>query len=123
MDNPEVDIDDENVTNQRFNVTHVAVRREARKYTTDPDGIGNETPRSSITHSTSENTIGFTSTNEAVPMTVFYRNDSSKRHLPGGKNSIKSRPTLHQLRKNFEKDGNINIEADIQAQVHDLQLV
>ena len=56
-------------------------------------------------------------------MTVFYRNDSSKRHLPGGKNSIKSRPTLHQLRKNFEKDGNISTDTETHAQVNDFDLI
>ena len=91
-------------------IPQVAAKREARKNITDTDGY--ETP------STAENTTGYTSTNEAVPMTVFYRNDSSKRHLPGGKNSIKSRPTLHQLRKNFEKDGNINSDTETQAQVN-----
>lgn len=52
--------------------------------------------------STAENTIGY-STHEAVPMTVFYRNDSSHNQ---GKNTRKARPTLDQLRKGFEKDGN-----------------
>ena len=56
-------------------------------------------------------------------MTVFYRNDSSKRHLPGGKNSIKSRPTLDQLRKNFEKDGNITSDTEANAQVNVFDLI
>ena len=101
--------------------TQVASKREGRKYTTDTEGLGNETPRSSIAPSTAENTIGYTSTNEAVPMTVFYRNDSSKRN--GGKNSLKSRPTLHQLRKNFEKDGNITSDTEAQAQVKHVELM
>ena len=88
----------------------VAGKRDASKSTTDTDG-------------TAESTIGYTSTNEAVPMTVFYRNDSSKRHLPGGKNSIKSRPTLHQLRKNFEKDGNLSPDTETHAQVNDFYLI
>ena len=61
--------------------------------------------------STAENTIGY-STHEAVPMTVFYRNDSSHNQ---GKNTRKARPTLDQLRKGFEKDGN---ESETQVSVN-----
>ncbi|XP_028397037.1 solute carrier family 12 member 2-like [Dendronephthya gigantea] len=50
--------------------------------------------------STAENTIGY-GTHEAVPMTVFYRNDSS--HVQGNAKG-KSRPTLDQLRKGFESN-------------------
>lgn len=41
-----------------------------------------------------EGTIGY-ATNEAVPMTVFYRNEDSQRH------GIKQRPTLKELQKGF----------------------
>ena len=48
-----------------------------------------------------ENTIGY-STHEAVPMTVFYRNELSQTQ---GKPKGKARPTLDQLRKGFESEG------------------
>lgn len=44
-----------------------------------------------------EGTIGY-ATNEAVPMTVFYRNEDSQRH------GIKQRPTLKELQKGFGED-------------------
>ena len=52
--------------------------------------------------STAGNSIGY-STHEAVPMTVFYRNASSR---GPGKAKGKARPTLDQLRKGFEKGSN-----------------
>lgn len=44
------------------------------------------------------NTIGY-ATHDAVPMTVFYRNENSNPNV-----TKKSRPTLQELRKGFEED-------------------
>ena len=43
------------------------------------------------------NTIGY-ATHDAVPMTIFYRNDASQSDV------AKARPTLRELRKGFEED-------------------
>ena len=43
-------------------------------------------------------TIGY-ATHDAVPMTVFYRNENSQSN-----STKKSRPTLKELRKGFEED-------------------
>ena len=43
-------------------------------------------------------TIGY-ATHDAVPMTVFYRNENSNSN-----STKKSRPTLRELRKGFEED-------------------
>lgn len=72
----------------RFDVTRV-LRREKE---------GGRTPR---VPSTAESIISY-GTHEAVPMTVFYRNDSARLE---GKHTKKARPTLDQLRKGFEKNG------------------
>lgn len=45
-----------------------------------------------------DGTIGY-ATNEAVPMTVFYRNEHSQSHAK------KYRPTLQELQKGFEETG------------------
>ena len=58
----------------------------------------NQSPgRRLSTHDESE-TIGY-ATHDAVPMTVFYRNDNSQSN-----SAKKSRPTLRELRKGFEED-------------------
>lgn len=81
----------------RFDVIQVSGSRE--EDTVDEEYLGEMTPRNP---STAENTVGY-GTHEAVPMTVFYRNESSHDQ---GKSARKARPTLDQLRKGFEKDGN-----------------
>ena len=43
-------------------------------------------------------TIGYT-THDAIPMTVFYRNENS-----ASNSAKKSRPTLEELRRGFEED-------------------
>lgn len=50
------------------------------------------------THDTGNDTIGY-ATHDAVPMTVFYRNENSQSN-----STKKSRPTLKELRKGFEED-------------------
>ena len=76
----------------RFAVTSVLVKDENE----ETDEFLNE---SSLRGA--ENTIGY-STHEAVPMTVFYRNELSHTQ---GKPKGKARPTLDQLRKGFESEG------------------
>lgn len=84
---------------KRFNVIQVQGSTEGAKDTARGEGTVSETaPRSP---GTDENTVGY-GTNEAVPMTVFYRNESSRRE----KDRRRSRPTLYQLRKGFETEGN-----------------
>lgn len=57
-----------------------------------------ETTTPSRPLSTHDATIGY-ATHDAVPMTVFYRNDNSQSN-----STKKSRPTLQELRKGFEED-------------------
>lgn len=78
--------------NIRFAVTTVPTRDEHFEIDEFPNDNTMRCP------STAENTIGY-STHEAVPMTVFYRNESS--HTQGVSKG-KARPTLDQLRKGFE---------------------
>ena len=67
--------------------------------TQDSDGsaefFGTQSPQSPT--SPGQFTYGY-ATNEAIPMTVFYRSQHSPRR------SAKQRPTLQQLRKGFEND-------------------
>ena len=74
----------------RFAVTSVPFKEENE----ETDELHNESTRQSA----ADNTIGY-STHEAVPMTVFYRNELSQ-----GKPKGKARPTLDQLRKGFENE-------------------
>ena len=60
------------------------------------EGFGKQSPQSP-TSPGPQFTYGY-ATNEAIPMTVFYRNQHSQGH------SGKQRPTLQQLRKGFEND-------------------
>ena len=60
------------------------------------ESLGMQIPPQSLT-SPGQFTYGY-ATNEAIPMTVFYRSQHSQGH------SGKQRPTLQQLRKGFEKD-------------------
>ena len=59
------------------------------------DSFGTQSPQSPT--SPGQFTYGY-ATNEAIPMTVFYRSQHSQGH------SGKQRPTLQQLRKGFEND-------------------
>ena len=65
------------------------------------ESFGTQSPQSpaSPTSPTSQGqfTYGY-ATNEAIPMTVFYRSQHSQGH------SGKQRPTLQELRKGFEND-------------------
>ena len=79
-------------SNIRFAVTTYPNRDES----VETDEFSNE--NTTRCPSTAENTIGY-STHEAIPMTVFYRNETS--HVLG-KAKGKARPTLDQLRKGFE---------------------
>ncbi|KAL9968356.1 hypothetical protein ACROYT_G026717 [Oculina patagonica] len=87
----------------RFNVNQVHLDPNEDN-ASDADDL---TPRMNFPETTSPNrplsthesdTIGY-ATHDAVPMTVFYRNDNS--HSNPAK---KSRPTLQELRKGFEED-------------------
>ena len=98
MDDPELTemADENNETvakgSLRFAVTTVPSKDENEE--TD------EFPNENSLHA-AETTIGY-STHEAVPMTVFYRNELSHTQ---GKPKGKPRPTLDQLRKGFESEG------------------
>ena len=59
------------------------------------ESFGPQSPRSPT--SPGQFTYGY-ATNEAIPMTVFYRSQHSQGH------TRKQRPTLQQLRKGFEND-------------------
>ena len=59
------------------------------------ESFGPQSPQSPT--SPGQFTYGY-ATNEAIPMTVFYRSQHSQGH------SGKQRPTLQQLRKGFEND-------------------
>ena len=59
------------------------------------ESFGTQLPESPT--SSGQFTYGY-ATNEAIPMTVFYRSQHSQDH------SGKQRPTLQQLRKGFEND-------------------
>lgn len=101
MDDSQAEMADENndtaaKSNIRFAVTTVPLKDESL----ETDEFPNENTTHSHCPSTAENTIGY-STHEAVPMTVFYRNESS--HIQG-KPKGKARPTLDQLRKGFESN-------------------
>ena len=101
----------------RFDVTHVPGGSED---TDDMNCLPSDEVNSSLHHcSTAENTIGYGTTHEAVPMTVFYRNDSSQHE---GKTSRKARPTMDQLRKGFANDG-VQNQSEIQVGVLCLSLI
>ena len=88
----------------RFNVNQVKLDlpeenadegRDSSPRMTFPDS---ETPNRPLSSLDATNTIGY-ATHDAVPMTVFYRNDNSQSNT-----AKKSRPTLKELRKGFEED-------------------
>lgn len=88
----------------RFNVNQVKLDlpeeiadegRDPSPRMTFPDS---ETPDRPLSSLDDANTIGY-ATHDAVPMTVFYRNDNSQSNT-----AKKSRPTLKELRKGFEED-------------------
>ena len=92
MGDPQPETDTVPKNNIRFAVTAVPLRDESLETDEFPNENTIQCP------STAENTIGY-STHEAVPMTLFYRNESS--HIQGQPKG-KARPTLDQLRKGFE---------------------
>lgn len=57
-----------------------------------------QTPSRPLSAHDATTTIGY-ATHDAVPMTVFYRNENSQSN-----SAKKSRPTLQELRKGFEED-------------------
>lgn len=88
----------------RFNVNQVKLDlpeeiadegRDPSPRMTFPDS---ETPDRPLSSLDDANTIGY-ATHDAVPLTVFYRNDNSQSNT-----AKKSRPTLKELRKGFEED-------------------
>ena len=58
----------------------------------------NTTPSRPLSTLDADATIGY-ATHDAVPLTVFYRNENSQSNA-----TKKSRPTLQELRKGFEED-------------------
>ena len=80
-------------SNKRFDVTAVPSLDELNEKEKLLNGVDNGNHPN-----TAENTIGY-QTHEAIPMTVFYRNENS--HLEG-KPKAKARPTLYELRKGFD---------------------
>ena len=56
------------------------------------------TPNRPLSTHDADATIGY-ATHDAVPLTVFYRNENSQSN-----STKKSRPTLQELRKGFEED-------------------
>ena len=82
----------------RFNVNQLSPNQEEeeRKEDHSPrmDFADSQTPAAQD----GDGTIGYT-THDAIPMTVFYRNENSASN--SGK---KSRPTLKELRRGFEED-------------------
>lgn len=77
----------------RFNVTAVSSLDEHNEKEELLNGVDNGNHPN-----TAENTIGY-QTHEAIPMTVFYRNENSHSE---GKPKAKARPTLYELRKGFD---------------------
>jgi hypothetical protein len=85
---------------QRFSVEQVRSEPKEKMEKDDTDS-GTQSrgfdSQSSRPISIMEGTIGY-ATNEAVPMTVFYRNEDSHGH------GTKQRPTLQELQKGFGED-------------------
>ena len=84
----------------RFNVNQVSLDPNREE---DVDRIDDHSPRMNFSESQmpvhdATTTIGY-ATHDAVPMTVFYRNENSQSN-----STKKSRPTLKELRKGFEED-------------------
>jgi hypothetical protein len=97
-------MDDQQLTEIASEKTETAAKGSLRfAVTTVPSRDENDETDEFLNQSTmhgAENTIGY-STHEAVPMTVFYRNELSHTQ---GKPKAKARPTLDQLRKGFESE-------------------
>ena len=85
----------------RFNVNQVHLdpneADEKEDHSPRMDFPEPESPGSPLSHDATS-TIGY-ATHDAVPMTVFYRNENSNSNT-----TKKSRPTLRELRKGFEED-------------------
>lgn len=86
----------------RFNVNQVHLDPNED----NADDVDDPSPRMNFPETTTpsrplstddSDTIGY-ATHDAVPMTVFYRNENSQNAVK------KSRPTLKELRKGFEED-------------------
>jgi len=79
----------------RFLVEQVKNEPKDRMELSDSDsGAHSRVLSDSSRHSITDGTIGY-ATNEAVPMTIFYRNEYSQSH------EKKYRPTLQELQKGF----------------------
>ena len=86
---------------------HSTEQNVAKKFTVEklksapeigvPPAQNSDGSAESFRTSSGQFTYGY-ATNEAIPMTVFYRSQHSQGH------SGKRRPTLQQLRKGFEND-------------------
>lgn len=79
---------------QRFSVKKVHMKDEPERDLELLSPEANSRPMSVIL---GDGTIGY-ATNEAIPMTVFYRNENSQTR------AARTRPTLQELRKGFEAD-------------------
>ena len=106
-----IDTQDANM-NQSGSESHSTEQSNAKKFTVEKfapesavpstqnsdgsaESFGTQSPESPT--SPGQFTYNGYATNEAIPMTVFYRSQHSQGH------SRKQRPTLQQLRKGFEK--------------------
>ena len=82
----------------RFNVNQLSPSQD------EEEGIDDHSPRMDFPDSQTQpasdesRTIGY-ATHDAIPMTVFYRNENS-----ASNSAKKSRPTLKELRRGFEED-------------------
>ena len=77
----------------RFSVKQVQMKEEPER-----DGGRSASPEAQsrpLSATFGEGTIGY-ATNEAIPMTVFYRNENTQ------SKAARTRPTLQELRKGFE---------------------
>ena len=84
----------------RFNVNQVNLdpNQEEEEDKNDDYSPRMNFPDSQMSVDDATTTIGY-ATHDAVPMTVFYRNENSQSN-----STKKSRPTLKELRKGFEED-------------------
>ena len=95
---PDADADGDQSTTKKpkqFSVNKVKFGPELTEEDTDTFPTDISSPKSPIAGE--QFTFGY-ATNEAIPMTIFYRSQHSQGH--GGK----QRPTLQELRKGLEND-------------------
>lgn len=80
---------------KRFSVKKVHMKEEPEEGSCEL--LSPEAQSRPISVAYGEGTIGY-ATNEAIPMTVFYRNENSQNQR------ARTRPTLQELRKGFEAE-------------------